>query len=1308
MTLWDSVLLRGPWLSVAVVQMTLVALLGWLGWLLARRGGPALRTAVLLAALVGLILTPAVATVAPVWLALPAWACLPDAELPPSPVDRVPAAPPSRARPSPDDPAVVALLVPPPPPKELGDPAELGKQNGEVAVPVNAEAVVFNFDPPGEDLAPPARPSAPPASWSPAGLLGTLWLFGIMACLARALVRLALLYRRSWQARPIRGRAWTDRAESLGQQHGLPRAALRTSRAIALPLTLGLFRPVILLPRGWRQWSAEQRDLILLHELAHVWRRDFLAGLLAELAVCLYWFHPLVRWLAARLRLEQEYAADAWVASAAGDPTDYVRCLARLALELDRGHGLLAPAFWRRRPEILRRIDMLRRNHRGLPIRLGAGSGWTVAAFTAIACLVVGGVGSLRSAADASKTSEEVPDATTRATIDRHGDPLPAGALTRFGTTRMRHGAEVTFVAFGPEGKTLLTACRDNTIRLWSLADGKELRRFAPPKPAAKPPEEKAKKDEKAPVELMKLMAGGGGENSRIALTADSKTIAVSRSAVIQLYNVETGDELRQIQGQGNGFIGLLFSPDGKTLAGRTGDGTLHLWATDTGKEIRQLAPPPRPRNDGVVLILGGGGDANAPGMTFTPDSKILAAATTEYVKDAEIQSVVFWDVATGKETQRIKAGGNVGAVAVAPDGQVVAYGIGNTLHLCEVKTGKELRQIKPSGGRIVALAFTPDGKALVIRGRNQRLGLWDTQSGNERRLLSDAQVVQRTGGGFVLMTPGVSAPETRALAISADGKQVASAAGSTIRLWDISTGKEVPLSDGHWTAPTSVALSRDGKTMVSWGGDRVIRRWDTTTGRLLGMFPAPPRSTQAALSRDGQTIALANADNTIRLHDTTTGKELRRFPAGPSGAGALAFTADGKMLASRDNEGNTIHFFDVTNGSEVRHVTLRQEREPGQGIVLMLGGSGSRSAGPGLAFSPDGKLLVAPGPGGGDSGNTLVLIDPAAGKALRKIELPQAVLSLAFSPDGRTLATENADRTITLWETASGKQRAHLGKIAATPPRPAGGGRNVSFVIDGMGGGFPEPAGPVGLAFSPDGRALAVPGSDRSVHVWDVTAGKEIGLLKGHDGRIDTVTFAPDGKTLASGATDTTILLWDAAGPMKELAKAQAVELPTAEMETIWNDLAGEDAARALTSALRMAADARQAAPFLRDRLKPAVRVDPRKVDGWIGELESEKYAVRKAAAANLVQVGEQAVPALRKVLAASPTLEMRKRIEELLEKLTGGTLSTAQLRLVRAVEVLERIGTPEARDVLRTLARGAPGALPTQEAEAALARGR
>jgi WD40 repeat protein len=806
----------------------------------------------------------------------------------------------------------------------------------------------------------------------------------------------------------------------------------------------------------------------------------------------------------------------------------------------------------------------------------------------------------------------------------------------------------------------------------------------------------------------MQLMAGGGndGGNVRIAVTADGKTLAVGRGNVIQLYNVETGEALRQIQGQINGYNGLLFSPDGKTLAARGADSTFYLWATETGQEIRQIKPPARPRNDELALTFTGGADFNTPGMAFTSDNKTLITAAADNTKEGEIHSLKLWEIATGKESKQIKASGNVGVVGVSPDGQLVAYGVGNVLHLYDMKSGKELRQIKTAGGRIITLAFTPDGKTLAIRGRNQRVSLWETQTGKELHSLSDTQVIQRRGGGFVLVTPGFSAPETRTLAISADGKKVAAADGSTFRIWETASGKELPLTDGHRKAPSIVVLSKDGKTLVSWGADRVVRRWEAATGKLLGAFPAPPRTTQAAFSKDGRLVALANADNTIRIHDVATGKELHKLQGHANGTVALAFAPDGKILASCGSSDNSIRLYDVTAGRDLRQIALPSRREPAQGTVLIFGGGGPGNSGPGLAFSPDGKLLAAPGVDGNDSAKTLVLVDVAAGKVLRKIELPQAVTSLTFSPDGRTLATENADRTITLWETASGKKQTSLGK-APDRPRPNPRGGNVAFVITGMGGGGSrDAAGSVGLAYSPDGRALAARGAEQSVLVWDVTAGKEIGRLEGHEGRVETVYFAPDGKTLVTGADDTTLLLWDATSPLKELAKVKPVAVPAAEIETLWGDLAGEDAAKALQGVLRLTADPRQSVPFLAKRLKPAARVDPQKIDGWIRELDNEKFAARQAAAANLIQVGEQAVPALRKVLASTPPLETRKRVEELLEKLTGGTLTTEQLRLVRAVEILERIGTPEARQILRTLAQGAPGTLSTREAEAALSR--
>src|SRR5262249_4220741 len=154
--------------------------------------------------------------------------------------------------------------------------------------------------------------------------------------------------------------------------------------------------------------------------------------------------------------------------------------------------------------------------------------------------------------------------------------------------------------------------------------------------------------------------------------------------------------------------------------------------------------------------------------------------------------------------------------------------------------------------------------------------------------------------------------PEARALAISPDGKQVAAAAGSTVRVWETATGKEVPLVDSHWRAPAAIVLSPDGKTVVSWGFDRVIRRWEAGTGQQTGAFPAPPRTPLAACAPDGEPVALANADNTIRLHDTATGKERQQLKGPQSGVTALAFAPGGKLLAVRGSGDNTIRLFDV------------------------------------------------------------------------------------------------------------------------------------------------------------------------------------------------------------------------------------------------------------------------------------------------------------------------------------------------------------------------------------------------------------
>jgi WD40 repeat protein len=546
-----------------------------------------------------------------------------------------------------------------------------------------------------------------------------------------------------------------------------------------------------------------------------------------------------------------------------------------------------------------------------------------------------------------------------------------------------------------------------------------------------------------------------------------------------------------------------------------------------------------------------------------------------------------------------------------------------------------------------------------------------------------------------------------RALAFSPDNKRIASAAGGTVRVWDTATAEEIYLVESHWRAPSTIVLSPDGKTAVSWAADRVVRRWDAVTGKPLGSFPAPAMTRLATFSPDGRTVALANEDKTIGLYDTATGKKKGQIKSGHvRGIAALSFAPGGKVLATR-GQGNIIRLHDLDRGVEVRQLTIRPTSpQPRGGTVFVLGG-GRRSnrTGPGLAFSPDGKLVAVP-VGGNARSNTILFFDATSGKELRKIASPQPIASFAFSPDSRSLTAENPDGTVTLWEVASGKPRGQLGTPVATQPRGGGSG---GLVIDGgsnFRGGPGGPGGPVGVTFSPDGRAVVVRGRDLSLRVWDVAAGKEVGQLKGHAGLIRSVAFSANGKAIASGSTDTTALLWDAARALKGLAKPEIRDLTAAEVKSAWGDLAGEDAARARLSVSRLVAGSKQSVPFLGKWLKPAVRVDPRKISGWVNDLDSEKLRVRQEATAQLVKAGKQAVPALKKLLASGPQLETRRRAEELVDRLTSGTLTSEQLRVVRAVEALEKIGTAEARRLLQTLADGGPGALPTREARAALDR--
>jgi hypothetical protein len=223
-------------------------------------------------------------------------------------------------------------------------------------------------------------------------------------------------------------------------------------------------------------------------------------------------------------------------------------------------------------------------------------------------------------------------------------------------------------------------------------------------------------------------------------------------------------------------------------------------------------------------------------------------------------------------------------------------------------------------------------------------------------------------------------------------------------------------------------------------------------------------------------------------------------------------------------------------------------------------------------------------------------------------------------------------------------------------------------------------------------------------IHVWDVTTGAEIADLHGHTGSINAVAFAPDGKTLASASSDTTALIWDmSVAQARPLAKQS---LPAVELEVRWQVLKGGDAPKAFAAMCDLTAAPEDAVAFLKGQLEPAPAIDIARVKELIAALDDATYKVRQKATVELLKMGERVVPSIEKTLAAEPPLEVKKRLEGIHEKLTSAVLTDDKLRLFRAVEVLEQIGTPEARELLQRLAAGAPGAFVTTIAQAALVR--
>jgi WD40 repeat protein len=868
---------------------------------------------------------------------------------------------------------------------------------------------------------------------------------------------------------------------------------------------------------------------------------------------------------------------------------------------------------------------------------------------------------------------------------DALDEALPAGALARLGTLRWRHGAPVTFLALTPDGKTLVSAADDRLVHIWDFATGKELLRLGPGK-----------------VDLGGILAPGTtGTISRnlvisaLAVAADGKLLATHfGGADIQLWDI-TGNKLKTIPlAKGQTDVGALaFAPDGKQLAVAGSDGTVRLWDLQAEKFVRTLEKetgdnkndPAKPFTVSYRLLSQGSGGM----LVYAPNGKILAVVLRDLV-DKKSPNIRLWDMTTGKVLHTIEVAGRptVGFPAFSPDSKACAFTKPGEVVVVEAATGKvlhELRLAEPRGNANVV--FADDSATLYTREVNGALRQWDLKTGKELRRLA----------GTDEEMSGVSPPPNPrgCLALSADGKTLlAGGNGLAIRLIDLATGKELPTPGGHLNQIAFLSYAPDGKALVTYSSDHTVRVWDPAAGKQLRQVSMPADIRQFASSADGRILAVADGrvpdmPSALKLIDAENGKEIARIADQATDAAGLVFAPDGRTLAVQRRTG--IVLYDVPSGKERTRVAV--PADPGNGKQPRVPVSG-------YFFAPDGgRIAVLSGP------KSVTIYDTTAGQVLQKFEWGnfRYVRSAVFSPDGRTLGLDSGDGFVHLMELATGKERRAVGKALPKPEAPAG-------IKVGVGGGSSGPAIPFALsstatfAFSPDSRVLAH-GFQQTMTVWDMATGEALASFDGHRGNIGPVAFAPDGRSVATGSGDTTAIIWDVAGLSAKAGPSPQV-LAADAAAARWADLTSDDAALGYEAICRLIAAPKQAVPLLAQRLQAAPAVKAERIDKLIDELGNGEFKVRQKAQAELQQIGEPALPQLKKALGEQVPLETRQRLEILYAKLATLALTGDRLRLARAVEVLERIGSAEARQVLQTLADGGPRALATTQAAAALQR--
>jgi WD40 repeat protein len=574
-----------------------------------------------------------------------------------------------------------------------------------------------------------------------------------------------------------------------------------------------------------------------------------------------------------------------------------------------------------------------------------------------------------------------------------------------------------------------------------------------------------------------------------------------------KIWDMETGKTIRTFAGHDRGSI--VFSPDGKHLATAPNDAAATIWDMERGEEI---------------ATLNGSYSAYSYSLVFSPSGKLLAT-------NSEKNIAIVWDWVNNKEMLVIPGRPAIfKGAAFSPDEQFFAItSYNNDVQIWDLKTGKEPRLLVGHTDDILSVAFSPDGKILATASKDNTIKLWDLMS------------------GLVINTLIGHSAAVNSISISSDGRYIASGSDdNVVKIWDLKSGKEVVNLVGHTASVKSVTFSPNGKYLATASEDKTIKIWDLKSSgeaQILehgGLLP----DSRSFFSPDGKHLAVTSYDHAPTIWDLKSGVQTIKLPGTkPSYTGA--FSPNGKRLAA---------IYGNAQESSVTIWDLEGKKE-----VLTIDNQGSVVAN--LAFSPDGKSLATTSYSNNnikvwnaESGKeTATLfgfyksVDTVinTGSNAWSVKKNRGNSCVVYSPNGKLLATAALDTTARIWDLETKRPvfslKGDMSRINSVAFSPDGkflatessignriraakiwnlDTRKVIMTLKGH-------ADPIkSLHFSPNGKMLVTASDDRTAKIWNVVTGKEIVTLSLHEWQVGSATFSPDGKRLATTSGITKI--WD------------------------------------------------------------------------------------------------------------------------------------------------------------------------------------